>query len=265
VLTAADIPHRIESAGGGGFALRVPWSDRERAARELEAFGLEAAAASDGETTLPQHRARGIGFLVAALLFAFHVVTGPRADAIAWFRSGSASAERILAGEYWRAVTALTLHADAGHVLANAASSAVFLTALASVVGAGVALWLALGAGIAGNLMTAVAYGTHHSAVGASTALFGAVGALAGCQFARLRQRRRRRWLPIAAGLALLAMLGTAPGADIAAHLFGCLSGILLGLGAGLAGARPRGAGAQALLALAAGTVIVACWVVALR
>jgi membrane associated rhomboid family serine protease len=266
VLTAADIPHRIESAAGGGFALRVPWSDRERAARELEAFGLETAAAADADVALPRHRARGAGFLVAALLLAFHAVTGPRDEAVAWFRSGSASAERILAGEYWRAVTALTLHADAGHALANAASSAVFLTALSGVVGAGVALWLALGAGIAGNLATAVAYGMHHSAVGASTALFGAVGALAGCQFARLRQRRRRRrWLPIAAGLALLAMLGTAPGADIAAHLFGCLSGIVLGLGAALAGARPRGAGTQAALALAAGTVIVACWVAALR
>lgn len=264
VLTAAEIPHRIESSGEG-WVVHVPWSDRQRAARELDAFRHESAGAAEDSAALPEHRGAGIGVLVAALMVAFHLVTGPRDGTVTWFRAGSATADRIVAGEYWRAVTALTLHADAGHVIANAASSAVFLTALCGVLGAGVALWVALGAGIAGNLATAVAYGAHHSAVGASTALFGAVGALAGCQFARLGQRRRRRWLPIAAGLALLAMLGTAPGADIAAHLFGCLSGMALGLGAGLAGARPRGAVAQAALALAAGTVIVACWGLALR
>src|SRR5207245_1142953 len=86
----------------------------------------------------------------------------------------------------------------------------------------------ALRAGAGGNVLNAVLRGAHHSAVGASTAVFGAIGLLGGLQFGRKR-RRRGAWLPIAGSLALLAMLGSDREADIVAHLFGLLVGGVLG------------------------------------
>jgi rhomboid protease GluP len=68
----------------------------------------------------------------------------------------------------------------------------------------------------------------------------------------------------IAASLALLGMLGTAPGSDVLAHLFGLLVGALLGIGPALAQRRPLGRWSQWLLALAAGALVLACWRIAL-
>src|SRR5262249_51093725 len=98
----------------------------------------------------------------------------------------------------------------------------------------GLALWLALLAGAGGNLASAALQGFRHVSAGASTAMFGAIGALAGL---RLRSGptpgggARRLIVPVAA-LLLLAMLGTAPGADVLAPALGALVGGVLGLAA---------------------------------
>ena len=47
-------------------------------------------------------------------LLAFFAVTGPRAAGADWFAAGASDAERVLHGEWWRTITALTLHADGG-------------------------------------------------------------------------------------------------------------------------------------------------------
>src|SRR5207253_8132371 len=114
------------------------------------------------------------GFHLAAALWAFYVVTGPAWRESAWARVGAADAARVLHGEPWRAVTALTLHADAAHLLGNVVSCAVFVTALARLVGVGVAGFAVLVAGTIGNLLAAALRRAGHTSVGASTAIFGA-------------------------------------------------------------------------------------------
>src|SRR2546422_168453 len=121
-----------------------------------------------------------------------------------------------------------------------------------------------LAAGAGGNVLNAFLHGAHHSAVGASTAVFGAIGLLGGLQFGRKR-RRRGAWLPVAGTLALLAMLGSDCEADIVAHLFGLLVGGVLGVAAALLVARPPGRPAQWALAGAALAAVAGSWLVALR
>jgi membrane associated rhomboid family serine protease len=177
-----------------------------------------------------------------------------------------ASAERILAGELWRTVTALTLHVDLAHLFANVAACALFVTAVGRALGPGLGGLVVLLSGAFGNLLNALAYGSHHTSVGASTAIFGAVGTLAGLQAIRRRVRgfRGSRVLaPIAAGLALLAMLGTGERADLWAHLFGFLAGGLLGLPLGAlrrAPARPL----QWLLVAVTVAIVASSWWIAL-
>jgi rhomboid protease GluP len=204
--------------------------------------------------------------VIAALLVGFFAVTGPRGPNV-WFDQGSASARPILSGEVWRTVTALTLHADLAHVLSNAIACLVFITAVAWWFGPGVGTWLVLLAGAGGNALTALAHGPSFNAVGASTAIFGALGILASRQFVARRQGRgsgHKGWVVIAASLALLGMLGTAPGSDVLAHVFGLLVGGLLGIGPALAQRRPLGRSSQWVLALAAGALVLACWRLAL-
>jgi rhomboid protease GluP len=268
VLTSAEIAYQIERTPAG-WAIVVPGPDGERALRALDEFDRENAPSQPAPAeVVPQRVETYAGFVAVALLAAFYFVSGDARDDSVWFRAGSGDAGRILAGEYWRVVTALTLHVDPGHLAGNVAAGAVFLTAVCQAVGAGVGLWLVLLAGSLGNLVNAVARGAPHDAVGASTAVFGAVGVLAGLEvirIVRLGAGRRRAWLSVAASLALLAILGTSERADYAAHLFGFLIGFGLGLGAALVLPAARASRAQTGLALGAGAAVVACWVAALR
>jgi membrane associated rhomboid family serine protease len=205
---------------------------------------------------------------MAGSILLFFGVTGPRDFSVAWFERGGADAAAILSGEPWRAVTALTLHADLAHALGNALACALFVTAVGRLWGPGAGAALVLAAGIGGNLLNAAYHGAHHVSVGASTALFGAIGVLAGMQFVRrrrLRADRARAWIPLAGGLGLLAMLGTGARADLFAHLFGLLAGTLLGIAGALGIRRPPGATAQWLCGAGALAALTGAWLLALR
>jgi len=206
--------------------------------------------------------------VISVLLLAFFAVTGPRDFAVHWFERGSAAAERILHGEPWRVVTALSLHADLGHVLGNAIAGTLFIGAVCGALGVGLGGALVLASGGLGNLANALFHGSHHTSVGASTAIFGALGILTTLGVARRRRRGiggRRALAPIAAGLGLLAMLGTSGRADLWGHLFGLVAGAVLGLTGARAFTRPPGLVAQWLLGGASVAIFLACWSAALR
>jgi membrane associated rhomboid family serine protease len=144
-----------------------------------------------------------------------------------------ASASQIVHGSLYRAVTALMLHADMTHLAGNMAGIFIFGTAVCAISGWGVGWLLILGSGITGNLINAYMHESGHISIGASTAIFGAIGILSGCQLMRSRrfhQRRSAAWVPIACGLALLGLLGSSPHSDLAAHFFGFAVGIWLGV-----------------------------------
>jgi rhomboid protease GluP len=268
VLAAGSIPHRLRLRLDG-WALIVAAGDAEAAREALDAYDRENSADTvdvGADIPVPVRGAAAVGVAVGLLLIGLFAVTGTRANGSVWFERGDASAERIVAGEWWRTVTALTLHADAPHVLGNAAASVVLVGAVSQQLGPGVGLWLLLLAGAGGNALTAVAHGAHHNSVGASTAMFGAIGILAATRVMS-RERRpaaRKLWTVVAASLALLALLGTSPDADLLAHLFGLLLGGVLGLVTACALSRPLRPSAQWTLAVAVLVLVVGAWLRAL-
>jgi membrane associated rhomboid family serine protease len=266
VLASNGIVHRLETTGAG-WMLMVATRDAGRASNALVEYDRENRDEPPSDSAPPPYGTTWIGGLIAALLVGFFAVTGPREPNV-WFDRGNAAAQPILSGEVWRTVTALTLHADLAHVLSNAIACLVFVTAVAWWLGPGVGTWLVLLAGAGGNALTALVHGSSSISVGASTAIFGALGILAARQFVARRRRSRasghKGWVVIAASLALLGMLGTGPGSDVLAHVFGLLVGGLLGIGPALAQRRPLGRSSQWLLALAAGALVLACWRIAL-
>jgi rhomboid protease GluP len=220
VLDQEGIPHDLRSVGEDQWALLVDDGDGERAGAALAAFELENAPRRLAPEPVPVSDG-----VVAAAVFAlpivlFHLWTGPE-SANTWFNRGGADAAAIVRGEWWRGLTALTLHADAGHAAGNALFGAIFVGLLARRLGTGIALLLTVCAGALGALATAFLVQRDFVSIGASTAVFAALGALA-----VLPERRGRK---LAAAVALLGFLGTGKRADLCGHLCGFLFGLLLG------------------------------------
>lgn len=266
VLEALAIPHRVLDTAMGR-AIVVDSQVAQRAAAALVESDREAAEAAVVEVAAPDAGPSTVGVGLAVGLFCFFLVTGPRGGSH-WFAAGSAVAEQIVRGAWWRAVTALTLHSDLAHVAGNAVALIIFVSALARWLGRGVALLLVLASGFAGNVINAYVHGAHHNSIGASTAAFGAIGILGGLQFVRryrftARMDRRRQALgAIAACLGLFAMIGVGERAeiDVLAHLFGLGAGLVIGLGAGLLLRRPVRPLLQWLLLAGSAAIVTACW-----
>lgn len=276
VLEARRIPWRAERKGFG-WQLLVPESLRAAAVREVQHYENENR---DWPPPPPQgsplidNRATTLWVLIAIGVFynvTLHDVALLGHTPVDWSALGNAHAGKIMAGQWWRVVTALTLHADWEHLLGNLVIGGFFISRLCRDLRSGPAWVLLLLAGGLGNLVNAWLQSPAHRAVGASTAVFGAVGLLATISMVRYRHnlRPRRRWtLPVAAALGLLAMLGAGgDNTDLGAHLFGFLFGLPLGFGAELLLEKQGRPGqlCNALLALLAAGLVVGAWWAALQ
>jgi rhomboid protease GluP len=200
---------------------------------------------------------------VCLLLLACHMLHGQAADTHAVVRTYAADASAILHGQFYRAVSALMLHSGYPHLIANMAGLAVFATAVTRACGAGVGWLMVLASGVSGNLINAFFFERGHVSIGASTAVFGALGILAGHQFWRkwqTRGQRRKAWLPVAGALALLGFLGASAHSDVLAHLFGFFSGLPLGLIYTATQLQPPRQSIQRYAAVVAVAVVLLAW-----
>jgi rhomboid protease GluP len=251
-----------------GVALCVSAAEVDRARAALLAYESEnPPKLAEQREPLGAADSFAASAVAGLLLLAFFSVTVISNPTMSWFERGSADAHKILNGELWRTVTALTLHSDVAHALSNAFGLALFLGAVSSVLGTGLGCALILLAGAGGNLANAFLHGAPHVSVGASTSVFGAVGVLGGLGVIMRRTKalsRRRAWLSVAAAFALLGMLGTGGGrVDIWAHLFGLLVGGILGILAALVTPRPPELRIQWACGGMAVAVLIYCWTLA--
>lgn len=232
VLLSADIPTSIELQAGN-YVLRVSSSLAARAAMELEFFEKENRNWPPfKDMPLP---AQAIGerpptVLMMGSLVIFHMVTGPFVSGSEWFRHGAVNSRAVLeGGEWWRLLTALTLHSDPVHLFSNVFIGGLVIHFLCKMSGTGLAWLMLMLAGTVANYANVVARGAGHISVGFSTAVFAAVGLLCGGQVSRMNWRSVL--LPLGAGVAMLAMLGSAgKRTDLGAHLWGLVVGFLFGL-----------------------------------
>jgi membrane associated rhomboid family serine protease len=157
-----------------------------------------------------------------------------------WMRLGALDVYRTrVLHEWYRTVTALSLHADSVHLFSNVTAGCLFLGLLCRRVGFANGIFLTVLGGVLGNICNALYRPLPFSSMGFSTALFACLGLLSGIQ-ALQEGSRRKALLPLGAGAGLFAMLGTeGERTDYAAHLFGMAAG--LGLGYAYCRLVPRG------------------------
>lgn len=266
VLSSAKIP--AQSLRVGREWVIVVEDSLELAARaNISEYERENVARPEDSQRALDFGPSPAGLVVAAVLLLSHAATYLLVGRSFWLQAGRASAWRILDGEVWRAATALTLHADAAHVLGNAFGAAIFVSAVARTFGAGIATLTVVAGGVVGNLLNALWRGAPHLSIGASTSVFAAVGILAGAQLVRRRrmaQDWRRSWLPFGAAVAILSMLGVGPDSDFLAHLFGLLAGVAIGAATAFALPTPPKRSGQIGAAATAAAILTGAWAKAL-
>ncbi len=154
-------------------------------------------------------------------------------------RAASSSMGLIDRFEWWRPFTALFLHADIQHLVGNLVSGAIFGALVSRSLGPLRGWALILACGTLGNCLTSlVTYPMPFISIGASTAVFGALGILSGLGFSTsLRSRCSVSWAkvaaPVIAGIIMLGWLGGSgpdSNTDVLGHVFGFSSGLVAGM-----------------------------------
>ena len=269
VLEAAGIPYQIRQESGESRIV-VPASLAARARTEIDAYVRENQASRSGKTTVLEQGSGwpGVfGYTIVLVLMFLLQRQGILSEK--WFEAGKMHAGLIRQGEWWRTVTALSLHGDLIHLVANIGFGGLIGLFVGQLLGSGLAWISILFAGAAGNLLNAWVRDPRHTSVGASTAVFAAFGIIAA--FASIRRRHAHtskfaRYAPIVGAVVLMSFLGTGgERTDVFAHVAGFLAGLLLGALYGKAGDRIMlGTRAQVLLGIGAVGFLGLTWLIAL-
>ncbi|MFT7667456.1 MAG: rhomboid protease GluP [Planctomycetota bacterium] len=247
VLNSVGIKHRVVGNQHGQWI--VTHRDLARQALdELSNYHRENLGSRKHEAKFRLHP----GGMTQALLWCvvlsmFHILTQAHTFNLDWRSAGMVDGAAIRAGEWWRPISALCLHADVTHLVSNLAFGALFVTLLHQVLGSGLTWTTVILAGAAGNFTNAIISGAELRSLGASTAVFAALGALTAAQWSRKLASARgvaQRWIPLVAGLLLLGFNGMGgvrhdpmtgiqarpdDNTDVGAHIAGFVCGLAIG------------------------------------
>lgn len=229
VLAAMGVDYKRGEYG----ELLVPVSQAVRAVEEIRLYQEEEERFPRRETlsSLKQENVYANLFILSLLLVFFTVVYEGLGNEhwaeLPWLEQGRADAGRIMDGELWRTVTALTLHSDPAHVLGNVIIGAPFILTVCTTIGMGLGWLSIISAGALGNYINAWVMAPTHLSIGFSTSVFAAVGIMS---INAVRHSRLSATNAVVLGLALLALLGVGgENTDLGAHLFGLLAGFGIG------------------------------------
>jgi len=278
VLTAVDIEHRLVF-DGHHWGLWVPGDRRDAASGQLEAYFRENRFGLRRSQQILRTVDRGwfgvLGYLLVIWLLpsleAQHVFGWD------WRAAGGMDADKVVNGEWWRTITAMTLHADLAHIVANSLFGAVFGLFVGRYLGSGFGWLLVVLAGVLANGLNAMVQPGGFRSIGASTATFAALGLVGafvwrrgllrgGVQGGGAREASgsggwRRNFAPVFAGIAMLAYTGMGgENTDILGHIFGFAAGFLLGIVAAVMDPARMGIRGQALAGACAAALIVSAW-----
>src|SRR5210317_2468675 len=269
VLASVQIPYQLMD-DGMSCVLVVPAEYSPRAVEELRLYDDE------NPPTRPKPRKRivyqdalpgviGYVFVVCAVAW----LAGYSFFGSNWFFAGRVDGTLIRDGEWWRTITALTLHSGVRHLLGNLVFGVFFGIFAGRLLGSGVA-WLAVVvAGALGNTANTLLLDSTHRSIGASTAVFATLGILAGYVWRgqlMAQDRWSTRFGPIIGGLALLMFTGTGDeNTDIGAHLMGFVCGFAIGMLLTILGRMPPSARIQYMAGAAALGLVFIAWSVALQ
>ena len=229
VLLSQGIPHRIERSEDGPFQIFVEPDKRRQAQFQIRLYHHENPPRNENPPLPLKFSFQPLWVLaipVVCTLLDFSNAVSQMNNA------GIADAGKIMRGEWWRTITAITLHGDERHLAGNLVSGYLVLSLLHYRIPlAKIVPFLAVGAAI-GNYFVAATVQSNFRSLGFSSFVFAAIGCLAVIEF-RLMPREThgmlRRFAPLCGAASLAVFLGLGENADILGHLYGFIAGLFCG------------------------------------
>ncbi len=229
VLLSQGISHRIERSEEGPFQIFVEPDKRRAAQFQIRLYHYENPPRNEVPALPLKFSFQPLWVLLIPIVCTLLDFS----DAfIQMHNAGIADASKILRGEWWRTITAMTLHGDARHLAGNLVSGYLALSLLHYRISlAKLVPFLAVGAAVA-NFFVALTVQTNFRSLGFSGFVFAVIGCLAVIEF-RLMPREThgmlRRFAPLCGAASLAVFLGLGENADILGHLYGFIAGIFCG------------------------------------
>jgi membrane associated rhomboid family serine protease len=231
---------------GNRFRLLVSGKAVDGVRDELAVYDRESLAWPPAGFPLPRARAFELGTPVLWALAVTAVYCAQLARPFRLEDAGDLDTRAVFdGGQVWRILTSLFLHADVGHLSSNVVFGVLAFAAVLTTVGHWRGWLLILASSLTGNLtVAALYYPGPYASLGASTAIFAALGILTGRAVrAEVQSPGSRRWqsvfAPFAAGLTVLGVYGAGGmEVDVGAHAAGFAAGMVWGFFAGISDSR---------------------------
>ena len=230
VLLSQGIVHRFLRSEEGPFEIFVSPEFETRASEQIELYRKENPPKEENPP-LPLSLSLQPAWVLLVPVVCTVLDFGNFVERMHF--AGLSDASKVLHGQWWRTITALTLHGDARHIASNLLSGYIVLNLMSYRLPlARMAPFLAVASAIA-NFCVALTVQSDYRALGFSTFVFAAIGALAVIEFRLMPKETHgmlRRFAPLCGAASLAVFLGLGENADILGHAYGFIAGAICGL-----------------------------------
>ncbi len=229
VLLSQGISHRLLRSIEGPFLIFVLPEHEARAREQLELYRKENPPKEENPPIPLSFSLQPLWVLLAPTIFTLIDFS----DKVNLHSRGISDAGKVLKGEWWRALTAQTLHGDTRHLASNLLCGYIVMNMITFRIPLlRLAPFIAVAAAIA-NICVSLTVKTDFRSLGFSTFVFAAIGCLSVIEFRLMPKETHgllRRFAPLCGAASLAVFLGLGENADILGHAYGFIAGLFCGL-----------------------------------
>ena len=228
VLLSQGIEHRLVRSEEGPFQIFIVPEMESTAKTQLELYHKENPPKEENPPIPLSFSLQPLWVLLAPILVTLLQFT----DKINLHSEGVSDAAKVLKGEWWRSLTAQTLHGDARHLASNLLCGYIVMNMITFRIPLlRLVPFIAVAAAVA-NLCVSATVQTDFRSLGFSTFVFAAIGCLSVIEFRLMPKESHgmlRRFAPLCGAASLAVFLGLGENADILGHAYGFVAGLFCG------------------------------------
>ena len=228
VLLSQGISHRLLRSIEGPFLIFVLPEHEARAQEQLALYRKENPPKEENPPIPLSFSLQPFWVLLAPTIITLIDFT----DKVNFHTPGISDASKVLKGEWWRTLTAQTLHGDVRHLASNLICGYIVMNMITFRIPLlRLAPFIAIASAIA-NLCVSLTVQTNFRSLGFSTFVFAAIGCLSFIEFRLMPKETHgllRRFAPLCGATSLAVFLGLGENADILGHAYGFIAGLFCG------------------------------------